>query len=114
MSTIEKTAPETINHDLCPRFHRAVELIGKRWTGAVIQVLLGGPRRFNEILSAIPGISDRLLTERLRELEGENLIVRRVEAASPVRVTYELTCGGAELKEALDAIGRWAEKWISV
>jgi len=87
-------------------------LIGKRWTGAIISVLLNGPRRFNELMSAIPGISDRLLTERLRELETEELIVRRVEAGSPVRVVYELTCAGAELKAPIDSLGQWAEKWI--
>ena len=107
---------ENSNHpldvQLCPRFHRAVELVGRRWTGAVIKVLLGGPRRFNELLGAIPGISDRLLTERLRELEAEGLITRHVEAGSPVKVVYELTCAGAELQGAMDAIGRWAERWI--
>lgn len=98
---------------LCPRFHKAIELIGRRWTGAIIRVLLPGPRRFNELLAAIPGISDRLLTERLRELETEKLITRSVEPGSPVRVIYELTCGGHELQEAMDAVGRWAERWIA-
>lgn len=104
------------HHDpqLCPRFHRAVELVGRRWTGAVIRVLLRGPRRFNELLAAIPGISDRLLTERLRELENEGLITREVQSGSPVRVVYELTCAGRELQAALDALGSWAEKWIRV
>lgn len=99
---------------LCPRFHRAVELIGRRWTGAIVRVLLSGPRRFNELLAAIPGISDRLLTERLRELEHEELIVRRVEPGSPVRVVYQLTCAGAELKGPLDALGAWAERWLGI
>jgi DNA-binding HxlR family transcriptional regulator len=97
---------------LCPRFHRAVELVGRRWTGAVIRVLLAGPRRFNELLAAIPGISDRLLTERLRELENAGLITRSVEPGSPIKVVYELTCAGHELQEALDALGRWAERWV--
>jgi DNA-binding HxlR family transcriptional regulator len=97
---------------LCPRFHRAVELIGRRWTGAIVRVLLAGPRRFNELLSSIPGISDRLLTERLRELEHEELIVRRVESGSPVKVIYELTPAGKELQVPLDALGAWAERWI--
>lgn len=99
---------------LCPRFHRAVELVGRRWTGAIIRVLLSGPHRFNELLGSIPGISDRLLTERLRELESEGLISRHVESGSPVKVVYELTCGGAELQEPMDALGRWAERWIRV
>jgi DNA-binding HxlR family transcriptional regulator len=97
---------------LCPRFHRAVELVGRRWTGAIIRLLLPGPKRFNELLGAIPGISDRLLTERLRELEANSIISRQVAAGSPVRVSYELTACGRELREALDALGRWAERWI--
>ncbi|MDE2483086.1 MAG: helix-turn-helix transcriptional regulator [bacterium] len=106
-----QTTSDHLDVQLCPRFHRAVELIGRRWTGAVIRVLLGGPRRFNELLGSIPGISDRLLTERLRELEGEGLITRNVEPGSPVKVVYALTCAGAELQESMDAIGRWAERW---
>ncbi|MHB8147691.1 MAG: winged helix-turn-helix transcriptional regulator [Vulcanimicrobiaceae bacterium] len=98
---------------LCPRFHKAIELIGRRWTGSIVRMLLARPRRFNELLTAIPGISDRLLTERLRELETEGLISREVAAGSPIRVTYSLTCSGHELQEALDAIGRWAERWIA-
>jgi DNA-binding HxlR family transcriptional regulator len=102
----------TPNSQLCPKFHKTVELIGKRWTGAIIRVLLDGPRRFNEILSVIPGISDRLLTERLRELETAVIVRREVQAESPVRVVYELTQRGRELREPLDAIGHWAEHWI--
>ncbi|HLX25854.1 MAG TPA: helix-turn-helix domain-containing protein [Candidatus Cybelea sp.] len=97
---------------LCPRFHRAVELIGRRWTGAIIRILLPAPRRFNELLTAIPGISDRLLTERLRELEAAGIIRREVHAGSPVRVIYDLTERGRELEEPLGAIGRWAERWM--
>ncbi len=100
--------------ELCPRYHRAVELIGKRWTGAIVRTLMLGPKRFNELLSVIPGISDRLLTERLRELESERIVHREVHAESPVRVTYELTPPGRELGPALDEIARWAERWIEV
>lgn len=97
---------------LCPRFHRAVELIGRRWSGAIIRVLLGGPLRFNEILARVPGISDRLLTARLRELEAAEILRREVEANSPVRVRYELTERGRQLRSPLDAIGSWAESWL--
>jgi DNA-binding HxlR family transcriptional regulator len=100
--------------ELCPRFHRAVELIGRRWTGAIIRVLVPGPRRFSELLAAVPGISDRLLTERLRELEATEIIRRDVQPGSPVRVSYELTPRGCELRETLDALGRWAERWMGV
>lgn len=114
MSSNQPTENKLEEAVLCPRFHHAVELIGRRWTGAIIRVLLPGPRRFNELLAAIPGISDRLLTERLRELEGAGLLERRVEAGSPVKVVYELTCPGHELQAALDALGQWAEKWLPV
>lgn len=98
---------------LCPRYHKAIELIGRRWTGAIVRTLVTGPHRFNELLAAIPGISDRLLTERLRELENEGLVLRTVLPESPVRVIYELTECGSDLEPALTEIGRWAERWIS-
>jgi DNA-binding HxlR family transcriptional regulator len=115
MSTSQANQKDHVDTDgaLCPRFHRAVELVGRRWTGAIIRVLLSGPHRFNELLSSIPGISDRLLTERLRELEAEALISRHVESGSPVKVVYELTCAGAELQEPMDSLGKWAERWIT-
>jgi DNA-binding HxlR family transcriptional regulator len=106
------TENSQIDTALCPRFHKAIELVGRRWSGAIIQVLMGGPRRFNELLAAVPGMSDRLLTERLRELEAEHLISREVQPGSPVRVTYALTCAGAELQEPLEALSHWAERWI--
>ncbi len=99
--------------ELCPRYHRAVELIGRRWNGAIVRTLMAGPRRFNELLGAVPGVSDRLLTERLRELEAEHIVRRRVIPASPVRVLYELTARGAELRPALDEIASWANRWIA-
>lgn len=98
---------------LCPRYHHAVELIGRRWTGAIVRTLLNGPRRFNELLCAIPGISDRLLTERLRELEAEKIVRREVYPESPIRVAYELTESGRELEPALNEIARWAGRWMS-
>lgn len=97
---------------LCPRYHRAVELIGRRWTGAIVRTLMPGPRRFNELLMTIPGISDRLLTERLRELEAEKIVRREVKPTAPVRVVYELTDCGRDLAPALDEIAHWAERWI--
>ncbi len=96
---------------LCPRFHRAVELIGKRWTGAILRVLQGGRTRFNAIAAAIPDMSDRMLAERLRELEHEGILARIVVPESPVRVEYELTEKGRALDETFCAIARWAEAW---
>jgi DNA-binding HxlR family transcriptional regulator len=97
---------------LCARFHKAVELIGRRWTGAVIQVLLQGRSRFAELRGAIPDITDRMLSERLRELEEEGIVARTVIPATPVRVEYHLTDKGRALAPALGAIGQWAERWI--
>ena len=96
----------------CPLFHRAVELVGRRWTGAVIRALCTGPRGFNQLLATIPGLSDRLLTERLRELESEKVVRREVLLGPPVRVQYSLTECGAELEPTIRAISAWAERWM--
>jgi DNA-binding HxlR family transcriptional regulator len=98
---------------LCTRFHRAVELIGGRWTGAVIQLLLNGRMRFAALRDAIPDISDRMLSERLRELETEGIVERIVVPETPVRVEYELTEKGRALEQALASLGRWAERWVT-
>ena len=97
---------------VCSRFHRAIELIGSRWTGAILQTLLQGRTRYAAIKAAIPDLTDRMLSERLRSLEGENLVVRIVVPDSPVRVEYDLTPKGRELQDALKEIGAWAERWI--
>ena len=97
---------------LCAKFHKAVELIGGRWTGAVIRLLLSDRMRFAELRSAIPDISDRMLSERLRELESEGIVARIVVPETPVRVEYELTEKGRALEQALCAVGRWAERWV--
>ena len=99
--------------NVCPRFHVAVELVGGRWTGAIINRLLGGRARYNELRAAIPEISDRMLSERLRVLETEGVVTRTVVPESPVRVEYELTAKGRALEEAIEAIGKWATRWIS-
>ena len=98
---------------VCARFHRAVELIGGRWTGALIHLLLNGRMRFAELRAAIPEISDRMLSERLRELEAEGIVARIVVPETPVRVEYELTEKGRALEHALGAVGKWAERWVS-
>jgi len=97
---------------LCPRFHRASELIGRRWTGAIIYVLLKARCRFATLRAAVPGITDRMLSERLSELEGEGLVTRTVVPETPVRVEYALTKKGRELAAAVEAIAEWAERWI--
>ncbi len=98
---------------LCPRFHRAIELIGRRWAGAIIRLLEGGRLRYAALKANIPQISDRMLSERLRELEEEDIVRRIVTPETPVRVEYELTEKGQDLHAALGAISRWAEDWIA-
>jgi len=97
---------------VCSRFHRAVELIGSRWTGAIIQTLLQGKTRYALIKAAIPDITDRMLSERLRSLEAEDLVTRWVIGDTPVRVEYELTDKGRSLENALHEISAWADRWI--
>jgi DNA-binding HxlR family transcriptional regulator len=96
---------------LCPNFQRAVELIGRRWTGAILFVLLRGRARFSGLRASIPGITDRMLAERLRELEAEGVVRREVIPAMPVRVEYALTEKGSALAVPVEAIGRWAIAW---
>jgi DNA-binding HxlR family transcriptional regulator len=98
----------------CPRYHQAVELIGRRWTGAIVAVLLaeGGPRRFGELRAAVPGLSDRVLAQRLRELETEHLVERVVLDGPAVRVTYTLTTKGRDLAPVVRALERWGQRWM--
>jgi DNA-binding HxlR family transcriptional regulator len=108
-----RTMPKA-GHDaeLCSRFHRASELIGRRWTGAIIFVLLKSRCRFAALGAAIPDITDRMLSDRLRELEEEGIIERTVVPDTPVRVEYALTKKGRALASAINAITDWAHKWI--
>lgn len=96
----------------CLTFQRAIEFIGRRWVGAILYVLLDGPCRFNELLTKVPNISDRLLTERLRELEATGMVTRDVQPGPPVRVVYELTDAGRALTSVVQSISRWAEDWL--
>ena len=77
-----------IQESFCPKFHKSVELIGRRWTGAILRALLSGETRFSDIAHAIPGLSDRLLSERLKELETEGVVTRVVYPETPVRIEY--------------------------
>jgi DNA-binding HxlR family transcriptional regulator len=97
----------------CPLYHEAVELIGRRWTGAIVEVLLqGGPMRFSEVANAVPELSDRLLSERMKELEARGVVERRVLEGPPVRVEYELTRMGRSLEPALAELKAWAQRWL--
>jgi len=97
--------------NFCPDFHKAVELIGRRWSGAIVRELLAGTSRFTDLHDAIPEISDRMLCARLRELEIEGVVVRQVHAETPGRVEYRLTDKGLALRSVVAAIGEWADRW---
>ena len=103
------------NHPItpfCPAYHEAIELIGRRWTGAILRVLLSGATRFSDIAATIPGLSDRLLSERLKQLESEGIVTRAVYPETPVRVEYRLTEKGRALTDVVIAISAWAERWL--
>src|SRR5690242_1914201 len=98
VATLERPGDVTC----CPRLHETVELVGKRWSGAIVYVLMqGGTMRFSQIAHAVPDLSDRLLSERLKELESRGIVERRVIDGSPVKVEYELTERGRDLRDAL-------------
>lgn len=99
----------------CPHYHEAVELIGRRWTGAILEVLLrhDARLRFKELSHAVPQLSDRLLSERLKELEQRGLVARHVEPGPPIQVFYELTAMGRSLEPTVVALKAWARDWLA-
>jgi DNA-binding HxlR family transcriptional regulator len=103
------TQPAQAAGVVCPHFHEAVELVGRRWTGAILFSLIDGPLYFRELLAAVPGVSDRLLSQRLRELEAEGLVERSVHEGTPARVSYRLSESGEALKPALGELYAWAQ-----
>src|SRR5712691_8826368 len=97
---------------ICPRYEHGIQLLGKRWTGLLLDALMDGPRRFCELTATVEGLSDRVLSDRLRELEVEGVVERIVYPQIPVRVEYKLTEKGLALKPVVEAIHQWAEKWV--
>jgi DNA-binding HxlR family transcriptional regulator len=95
----------------CPRYHHAIELLGRRWTGAIVRALLHGATRFAEVAEVVPGLSDRMLSERLKELELEGIVARTVRPTTPVRIAYHLTAKGQALGTVVEAVSTWAETW---
>ena len=95
----------------CPYYHHAMELIGRRWTGAILRAMLAGMSRFSQLAETIPGLSPRMLSERLKELEAEGIVVRSVIPTVPVRIEYQLTEKGQSLGSVVEAVATWAEQW---
>jgi DNA-binding HxlR family transcriptional regulator len=96
----------------CSAYHRAVELIGKRWTGAIVFVLMDGPLRFSEVKLLVPDLSDRLLSERMKELESEGIVERRTADGGPARVEYALTDKGRALEPVVRSLESWARSHV--
>ena len=110
-SSTAHVVDETCREGLCPKYQKAMALLGKRWTGLVLRVLLDGPSRFGDFLARIDGISDPILSDRLKELECQGLVQRRVLPETPVRVEYALTAKGEGLRDILLLLHKWAESW---
>ncbi len=106
------SAPYDRGETFCPSYHHAVELIGRRWSGVILRELLAGTSRYGQLRAAIPGMTDKMLVSRLRELESEGLVTRTVIDDSPVRVEYTLTDKGKDLEGAITALSEWADRWI--
>ncbi len=108
----ESILPQIVANQSCPRYEHAAQVLGKRWTGLLLDALMNGPRRFCELTSLVEGLSDRVLSDRLRELELEGIVKRIVYPQIPVRVEYQLTEKGWALKPVVEAIHTWAEQWL--
>lgn len=98
--------------EYCAVFHRAIELIGRRWNGVIVRALLAGGHRFSDVRAAVPGLSDRLLAERLRELEREGVVTRSLPSSAGGSC-YSLTAKGRALAPVLDAVSSWAAAWVA-
>ncbi|QQE81188.1 helix-turn-helix transcriptional regulator [Alicyclobacillus sp. SO9] len=97
---------------MCPKFKQAFDLLGKRWSGLILRTLCGGPRRFSEIAAIIPDMSERMLSERFRELEHADIVKRTVYPDTPIRIEYELTEKGKALQPVVEAVQTWADDWV--
>ena len=106
-------ASQVCPSSFCPVYHQAVELIGRRWTGAILRSMLAGSTRFSDITASIPSLSDRLLSERLKELEQHGIVSRTVIPQTPVRIEYRLTDKGEALSGVVEAISDWGEQWLA-
>lgn len=105
---------EEFTERFCPRYQRAVEIVGRRWSGAILRAMLAGASRFGEIQEAIPALSNRMLSERLREFEAEGIVERVVTPERPVRVEYRLTEKGRALNAVVEALSRWSQDWVDL
>ena len=102
-----------VQPELCPRFEQAVGMLSKRWNALIIFSLLGESQRFCTMTESI-GISNRLLSERLKELEKDGIVTRNVYPETPVRIEYSLTEKGRALAPVMEEIQKWSQEWLPV
>ncbi len=100
-----------MDKSICPRFEKAMSILSQRWTGLIIYQLLGGPQRFCSLESSI-GVSGRVLSERLKDLENEGIVKREVFPETPVRIEYSLTDKGVALEPLMRDIEKWSQNWL--
>lgn len=103
---------QAVDSCLCPRFQKTFSILGKKWSGLIIEVLLLGDRRFKDISEEIPAVSDRVLVERLKELEDEGIVLRTEKNEGPIKVKYSLTEKGKALEGVMNEIQLWSNNWI--
>lgn len=102
-----------MENKLCPRFEKAMELISKRWVGLILSELLKGKKRFSEMESDLP-ISGRLLSDRLKMLEKDGIVIRNVYSEFPVRIEYSLSDKGKALEPVIKELQAWAEGYVEL
>lgn len=113
MIEVERMENLLLNKEcICPRFEKSFMILGKKWSGLIIEVLLLEDRRFKDISEQIPGVSDRVLVERLKELEEEGIVLRTEHTDGPVKVIYSLTEKGRDLEKVMLEIQSWSDRWI--
>lgn len=101
----------TLN-DYCPYFDAATEVLGRRWAALVLRALVVGPARFGEISQRVPGVTDRMLARRLRELADSGFLEQVTESDGSARTSYRLTAKGASLAPLIVELNRWALEWV--
>ena len=99
-----------LDADACARFQELFEIVGRRWSVAIVISASEGGKRFGEIRDGVPGISERLLAERLRELTSHGILERAIDGAPSVS-RYRLTACGTDLVKQLGPVIAWAERW---
>lgn len=110
---INKVKEDEVTKIICPKFEQTFSILGKKWTGLIIDVLLDGPRRFKDLAQTIDGVSDRVLVERLKELENEDIITKEMDDSCDISSGYRLTEKGCALQNVMNEVQGWANDWIT-